>query len=194
LQGYENRLRFLGPLPSFQDNLSTLEGLRRQLACDATSAELPCEKRYPYLDRDLLAFLYAIPREQLLRPGQRRSLMRRALSGIVPTEVLFRKRKAYVARASIVAISAEWAAVTEMTKSMASGSLGIVNENKLSEILEKARHGEEVQMTTVIRTLGVESWLKNLRAWRVTDDFSPEHREPMPRTRLRQDTARPVSL
>ncbi len=194
LQGYENRLRFLGPLPSFQDNLSTLEGLRRQLACDPTSAELLCEKRYPYLDRDLLAFLYAIPREQLLRPGQRRSLMRRALSGIVPAEVLFRKRKAYVARASMVAISAEWAAVAEMTKNMDSSSLGIVDEKRLSAILEKARHGDEVQMTTVIRTLGVESWLKNLRAWRVTDDVSPENREPMRRTQLRQETTRPVSL
>jgi len=120
--------------------------------------------------------------------------MRRALSGIVPAEVLFRKRKAYVARASMVAISAEWAAVAEMTKNMDSSSLGIVDEKRLSAILEKARHGDEVQMTTVIRTLGVESWLKNLRAWRVTDDVSPENREPMRRTQLRQETTRPVSL
>ena len=61
-----------------------LEALRRQLACDALSSEPPYEKRYPYLDRALLEFMYAIPREQLVRPGQRRSLMRRALVGIVP--------------------------------------------------------------------------------------------------------------
>ena len=32
-------------------------------------------------------FMYAIPREQLVRPGQRRSLMRRALAGVVPDEL-----------------------------------------------------------------------------------------------------------
>jgi hypothetical protein len=36
----------------------------------------------------------AISEEQLLRPAQRRSLMRRALTGMVPDIVLFRKTKA----------------------------------------------------------------------------------------------------
>ncbi len=48
----------------------------------------------PYYDRDLVRFLLAIPGEQLLRPTQRRSLMRRALKGMVPDVVLFRKTKA----------------------------------------------------------------------------------------------------
>ena len=107
LTGYQTRLRMLGPLPSFQENLSTLDVLRRQLACSALSSEPAFEKRYPYLDRDLLEFMYTIPREQLVRPGQRRSLMRRALVGTVPDEILNRKRKAYVARSLRPAISAE---------------------------------------------------------------------------------------
>jgi asparagine synthase (glutamine-hydrolysing) len=171
LEGYESRLRFRGPLPSFQDNLSTLEGLRRQLACDALSAELPCEKRYPYLDRDFLEFLYAIPREQLLRPGQRRSLMRRALSGIVPPEILDRKRKAYIVRASIIALSSGWDAIAALSRNMVGSSLGIVDETLFAETLEKACCGEEVPMTTLIRTLGVESWLRNLRTSRVVKDL-----------------------
>ena len=174
LEGYESRLRFLGSLPSFQDNLSTLEGLRRQLACDTLSAELLCEKRYPYLDRDFLEFLYAIPREQLVRPGQRRSLMRRALSGIVPSEILDRKRKAYIVRASIVALSAGWATVAALSRNMVGSSLGIFDEKTFAETLEKACCGEEVQMTTVIRTLGVESWLRNLRTSRVVRDYPTE--------------------
>jgi asparagine synthase (glutamine-hydrolysing) len=56
------------------------------------------EYRYPYLDRDLVDFLIRIPKEQLVRPGRRRSLMRRALKSIVPTEVLERPRKAYMSR------------------------------------------------------------------------------------------------
>jgi asparagine synthase (glutamine-hydrolysing) len=174
LDGYESRLRFLGPWPSFLDNLSTLEGLRRQLACDTLSAELLCEKRYPYLDRDFLEFLYAIPRDQLVRPGQRRSLMRRALTGIVPPEILDRKRKAYIVRASIVALSAGWDAVAALSRNMVGNSLGIFDEKLFAETLEKACCGEEVQMTTVIRTLGVESWFRNLRKSRVVTDFQTD--------------------
>jgi asparagine synthase (glutamine-hydrolysing) len=174
LEGYESRLRLLGPLPSFQDSLSTLEGLRRQLACDTLSAELLCEKRYPYLDRDFLEFLYAIPRDQLVRPGQRRSLMRRALSGIVPPEILDRKRKAYIIRASIVALSTGWDAVAGLSRNMVGTSLGIFDEKLFAETLEKACCGEEVQMTTVIRTLGVESWLRNLQTSKVIADFATE--------------------
>ncbi len=47
----------------------------------------------PYYDRDLFEFLFSIPGEQLLRPKQRRSLMRRALKGIVPDQVLSRRTK-----------------------------------------------------------------------------------------------------
>jgi asparagine synthase len=86
--------RVFGPLPSFQMNLDALNGLRSQLGCSSLSSAPRYEKRYPYLDRDLLEFVYAIPREQLVRPGQRRSLMRRALIGIVPDVILQRKRKA----------------------------------------------------------------------------------------------------
>jgi asparagine synthase (glutamine-hydrolysing) len=179
LAGYENRLRWLGPLPSFQVNLSTLDGLRRQLACDTPSAELLSEKRYPYLDRDFLEFLYAIPREQLVRPGQRRSLMRRALSGIVPAEILDRRRKAYVVRASIVALSTGWSEVSLLNRNMGGSALGIFDEKSFAETLERARSGEEVQMTTLVRALGVESWLRNLRTSGVIKDFPTETSVPM---------------
>jgi hypothetical protein len=53
------------------------------------------EARYPYLDRRLCEFLFSIPGEQILRSMQRRSLMRQALVGIVPSEILQRKRKAF---------------------------------------------------------------------------------------------------
>lgn len=44
--------------------------------------------------------------EQLVRPGHRRSLMRRALVGIVPDELLNRKCKEYIARGPMTATPA----------------------------------------------------------------------------------------
>jgi asparagine synthase (glutamine-hydrolysing) len=113
-----------------------LDTLRRQLACSVLSPE-PYEKRYPYLDRDLLEFLFAIPREQLVRPGERRSLMRRALAEIVPAEILNRKRKAFVSRAPMLAISQEWASLTNETNHMIGTSLGIILADEFSNAVEQ---------------------------------------------------------
>lgn len=164
LTAYPTRTKLFGPLPSFQDNLGTLDALRRQLARTALPFEPPYEKRYPYLDRDLLEFMFAIPQEQLVRPTQRRSLMRRALVGIVPDEILNRKTKAFVARSPMVAISNDWAHFVEMTQNMLSSSLGIVDPERISEALQKVRRGEEAPMVTLKRTLFLEGWLKDLRA------------------------------
>jgi asparagine synthase (glutamine-hydrolysing) len=159
LQGYETRLKLFGPEPSFQDNLSILDVLRRQLECAGPPSEPAYEKRYPYLDRGLLEFMYAIPREQLVRPSQRRSLMRRALVGIVPDELLNRKRKAYVARTPLTAISSDWTHLAEMTQHMVSSSIGVVEAKRFLEALHKARHGQEVSVVALMRTAAIESWL-----------------------------------
>ena len=160
---YESRMKLFGPAPSFQEAMKTLEGVQRQIECFSVPLELPYEKRYPYLDRDLLEFLYAVPREQLLRPGQRRSLMRRALRGIVPDEILNRKRKASAARAPLVAISTEWASVVRVSERMMGHALGIVDAKRFSEALRKARYGGEVPIGALIRTLDLEFWLRDLQ-------------------------------
>ena len=162
-RGYETRLTLFGPVPSFQDNLSTLDVLRRQLHCSVLWSEPPYEKRYPYLDRALLEFVYAIPREQLVRPGQRRSLVRRALIQIVPEDLLNRKRKAFVARKPMAAISTEWPRLVDMTKDMVSSSAGIIDPNALLHCLEEARHGLDIALISLLRTLSIESWLRRLR-------------------------------
>ncbi len=163
LTGYPSRTKLFSALPSFQDNMSTLDALRRQLARTALPFEPPYEKRYPFLDLSLLEFVFAIPREQLVRPGQRRSLMRRALRTIVPDEVLNRKTKGTVVRAPILAISKDWAHIVEITQNMVSNSLGIVDTERISEALEKARRGEGIHVIRLIRTIYIEGWLQHIR-------------------------------
>jgi asparagine synthase (glutamine-hydrolysing) len=163
LTGYPRKVKLFGPLPSFQENISTLDALRRQLAATALSSSPPYEKRYPYLDRTLLEFLYAIPREQLVRPGQRRSLMRRALVGIVPADVLNRRRKAFVVRRPLAAVTAQWAEFSKLTQDMVSASIGMVDPSVLLETLKKAQQGEDVPLVTLVRTLSIELWLRAAR-------------------------------
>jgi asparagine synthase (glutamine-hydrolysing) len=162
LSGYESRTKFWGALPSFQENLSALEMLRRQLASSELAFDPPFEKRYPYLDRDLLAFVFAVPREQVVRPGQRRSLMRRALRGIVPDGVLERKRKAFISRSPWMHLRANWAEFAVMSEQMVSGELGIVRPEVFVREVQQACHGGQGHLVRTLRTIALEKWLKAL--------------------------------
>jgi asparagine synthase (glutamine-hydrolysing) len=173
LDGYESRLKIFGPLPTFQENVSTLAGLQRQLACDVPPFEPPYEKCYPYLDRSLLEFIFAIPREQLVRPGQRRSLTRRALVDIVPEELLNRKRKAFVVRRPLVTIASHWTDLIALIQPMLASELGIIDAVRFRSALRKARERQEVPLVPLLRTLVVESWLKNLQACNILPHAKP---------------------
>jgi asparagine synthase (glutamine-hydrolysing) len=191
LHGYESRLKLFGPLPSFQESLSTLGALQRQLGCGPLCANPLCEKRYPFLDRGLLEFMFAVPREQLLRPGQRRSLMRRALAEIVPEEVLNRKRKAYVARAPMIAIGAEYPALLEMSGRLIGNSLGILGPRELLDTLQKARRCQEIPMVGLMRTINIELWLRKLKNSKIVsfETLRASNRLPKNETDWRLHTA-----
>jgi asparagine synthase (glutamine-hydrolysing) len=158
---YRDRIKLFGALPSFQEHLKTLDVLRRQLGCAVLEPYALGEKRYPYLDRDLLQFLYAIPREQLVRPGQRRSLMRRALAGIVPDEILQRRRKAFVVRGPLVQIATDWPDFLEFSQHMQTSSLQMVDAPLFRDALQRARHGQDVAIIPLLRTFAMEQWLRN---------------------------------
>lgn len=164
LTGYPSRVKLVGPLPTFQENISTLDVLRRQLTCSSLPSRPPFEKRYPCLDRTLLEFLYAIPREQLLRPGERRSLMRRSLVGTVPDDLLNRKRKAFAARSPTATVSAQWASLIGRNDQMMSCALGIVDARAFSEELKRAHRGQDVHIVAMMRMLVVESWLRGVQS------------------------------
>jgi asparagine synthase (glutamine-hydrolysing) len=142
-------------------NLITLEALRRQLASLVLPTDPLHEVRYPYLDRDLLEFLYAIPRQQLVRPNERRSLMRRALKGLVPDQVLNRRRKAFVIRSPIITVSRELeriAGTSELTMS----ALGVVDKNRLLDEMRRAMRGADVAIVPLLRAFTLEDWLTAL--------------------------------
>jgi asparagine synthase (glutamine-hydrolysing) len=162
LSGYARRLWLFGELPSFQQNLSTLNAVRRQLACSPNFPKPLHERCYPFLDRDIVEFLCSIPCEQLVRPNQRRSLMRRALVGIVPDEILNRKRKAFLVRSPMMAMGAEWQEITQRGGPMLADVLGIVDQKTFAEALHNAQAGSEINVVLAQRVLALEQWLRHL--------------------------------
>jgi asparagine synthase (glutamine-hydrolysing) len=127
------------------------------------------ESRYPYLDQNLIEFILAIPASQLLRPGERRSLMRRSLAGIVPQEILSRKTKQFGARTPVVALEKNWEELYMAFDSPLSSHLGYVNEACFQEQLRAARSGKEVHLVHLLRTVSLEVWLRDLASRRLID-------------------------
>jgi asparagine synthase (glutamine-hydrolysing) len=161
-------LRQLGPLgryrsllPSRQECARTVIALARTQANDLSCTSGAVEKRYPYLDQDLVGFLSSIPREQLIRPGQRRSLMRRALAGLVPDEVLSRRTKGTVARRPLVAIANDWQELDRLLGSSLSAQCGYVDPAKFRNALLTAKSGNAPQLLPLLRTLSLELWLQD---------------------------------
>jgi asparagine synthase (glutamine-hydrolysing) len=177
LYAYPSRVRLFGPLPSFQDHIDKLKVNQRFLAYFHLQPEFPREIRFPYFDRDLLEFMYAIPREQIVRVGQRRSLMKRALVGIVPNEILYRRRMPLVLQRSMKNDSTNWPTLLEMGQHFVSTSIGIIDSDRFTESLRKAPHDEEVPLDILRRTLELESWLRHLTIQGVLTNSTPTKRQ-----------------
>jgi asparagine synthase (glutamine-hydrolysing) len=137
------------------------------------------EYRYPYLDRDLVDFLLRIPRDQLLRPGQRRSLMRRALKDIVLPEILARRRKGFVIRGPLTLVQQEKEKIEQLFARSFLGEHGFIDPVRLRSTLELVARGKAIdQLQTLLRAIALELWFKS-RAQGFTPDKQRAHKFPV---------------
>ena len=122
------------------------------------------EARYPYLDQNLIEFILSIPASQLLRPGERRSLMRRSLAGIVPQEILSRRTKQVGARTPVLVLEKHWDELQSIYQTPLSARLGYIDEVELLKTICDARAGKSVPLVRVLWTISLEYWLRDLAA------------------------------
>jgi asparagine synthase (glutamine-hydrolysing) len=127
------------------------------------------EARYPYLDQNLIEFILSIPASQMLRPGERRSLMRRSLVGIVPQEILSRRTKQVGARVPVLVLNQHWDELQRIYQAPLSASLGYVHEAQLLKAICDARAGKIIPLTRVLWTISLEYWLRDLAARELLD-------------------------
>ena len=127
------------------------------------------ECRHPYLDKNLIEFILSIPASQLLRPGERRSLMRRSLVRVVPPEILSRRTKQIGARAPLMVLEKNWEEIQSCLDSSLSSSLGFTNHAQFSYALQAARNGKQLNIVRLFRGIALELWLQRLASLRLID-------------------------
>lgn len=157
-------------IPSFREGVQSLWGLRRQLAANVETRDGLLEYRYPYLDQDLVEFLISIPMTQLLRPGERRSLMRRALRGIVPTDILSRKSKSFTAHRPLSAVERQWPVLVKALADPLSAEAGYLDKGRFLIALTATRNGKYTKdWMRLFRAIHLEFWLKDMVRRRLID-------------------------
>jgi asparagine synthase (glutamine-hydrolysing) len=124
------------------------------------------EYRYPYLDKDLVNYMFRIPRSQVTRPGHRRSLMRRALRNIVPPEVLNRRRKAFRIRAPLVALQRSEKALEKLLSNSIIASCDFIDTKEIQQTLSQAANGIDIQWwVPLTRAIALELWIQANRRY-----------------------------
>jgi asparagine synthase (glutamine-hydrolysing) len=149
-------------LPTRAVALRTLHAISSQLSSALPSLIGFEEKQYPYLDQDLVEFVLSIPGDQLLRPGARRSLMRRALADIVPSDILNRRSKGIAARRYMVAFETNWTHLCELFDQPLSSAFGYTEPEALRNTLVSVKNGEITPMLQMMKVISLELWLRDL--------------------------------
>lgn len=152
--------------PSGRDQSAGFLSVVRLISAGYRRERTDIEISYPYLHRPLVEFLQAIPHEQRIRPGETRSLMRRALRNVLPDQIARRKNKGRPTEAILRAVIREWPRLQLVFENAHVSAYGYVNSQKLLLSLSLARSGNKEAITLVDRAIALEFWLRSLESQR----------------------------
>jgi len=151
-------------LPTRRSCIAGVLTMANNLAKVVPLAEVLEEARYPFLDQTLIEFILSIPADQMLRPGERRSLMRRSLYGIVPADILSRRTKQVGRRTPMLALEKSWNDLQSIFQMPLSSRLGFIHEAQLLKTICDTRAGKSTPLVRVLWTISLEYWLRDLTA------------------------------
>jgi len=129
----------------------------------------PIEVNYPYLHRPLVEFMQAIPFDQKVRPGETRSLLRRALRGVLPEGIATRKDKGNPKQVIFREINRELPRLRSMFDDALVYARGYINRNEFLRALDRVGHGLGAETAALLLTISLEFWLRALESQKIRD-------------------------
>ena len=133
---------------------------------DALSMAFSVESRAPFLDHRVVELCFSLPFYEKISDGWTKSLLRRSLAGVVPGEVLTRRRKlGFVAPvAPWLRLERNWQGVCELLLDPRSLQRGIFDRRRLELELKAVRRGPpayaRMRMPRVWRWVTLELWFR----------------------------------
>ena len=148
-------------LPSVRTQLRELQSLFNMTSAGYTSEYRDVYVSHPYLYRPLVEFCLAVPPDQFLRNGEGRSLMRRALSDLLPPRIRTRKSKGFINEAFSRALQNDWELVDDPCRWQLCRR-GFAEPRILQQHLTQLMLGLNVPGSNIVRILSAERWLRAL--------------------------------
>ncbi|MDA8019530.1 MAG: asparagine synthase-related protein [Thermoanaerobaculia bacterium] len=149
-------------LPSQRLQWAWIAGVGRYVGWEMPLARGCVESRYPFLDRRLVELALAMPMDQKLRPGETRSVLRRALRGVLPDKVRHRTSKSGPDEAIYRALTRESRWLAELFRDARVCRHGFVHPAALERALTAARHGVMLNSPQLLRALTLEFWIRSV--------------------------------
>jgi len=118
---------------------------------------------HPYSNQDLIDFILALPMNQLVRPGQDRSLMRRAMRGILPEQIRTRRSKATINEAPCRVLERERQEVGDPT-TLEVCQRAYAEPKALARAMLGIAMGRIDHSYGFLRLMNTEQWLRSLRS------------------------------
>jgi asparagine synthetase B (glutamine-hydrolysing) len=151
----------------------SLQGIER---CDRIAAHHELEYAYPFLDRDLVGFLMAVPGELVCKNGVPKALLRSAMKGVLPTSIVERKWKADGSAEFNRGVARDLPQYLSLFREGAKTiELGLLDAEELSEGIERLRvnfHNDGCNSTRQFTDLvGLELWLQTFFRKSETDNL-----------------------
>lgn len=137
--------------------------LIRMIASGGYAERDGIELRSPLLYQPLVEFSLAIPFEQKLRPGEVRSLMRRALRNDLPEKVLNRPGKGEISEAMHKGLLRQSSRIDSLLADPLVCSLGYVDRERLRSAVSLAKHGAKLNVGALLKTISLEIWLQSFQ-------------------------------
>ncbi|MBY0493277.1 MAG: hypothetical protein K2Y23_03585 [Cyanobacteria bacterium] len=149
-------------LPSRQLQYWALRFSMRPFALNRCLSVGCADVRYPYFDRRLVEFALSLPLDQKARPGETRSIVRRAFAGRLPELIRQRRSKAGPTEAVNRAFVAEWSRWALWLADSRVAAYGYVKADAFQQSLARARHGVIPNSSQLGRIMALEVWLRSL--------------------------------
>jgi asparagine synthase (glutamine-hydrolysing) len=159
----------------YHERISQISLVSGQLSNQLTTKY---EVRYPLLYRPLIEFMYALPPEQQIQPGQTRSLQRRALAGILPEKIRMRRDKKGPDESLFKGLRLNKSMRALLTDCPQVVQRGFVDAHRWSEAVQLASLGHVKAIRSFLSTTSLEMWLQQ---------FAKGTREPAPSAAPRRD-------
>jgi hypothetical protein len=116
---------------------------------------------HPFSHQQLVNFMLSLPIEQVARPGQNRSIMRRAMRGILPERIRLRKSKSGPDEAFCRAVVCEQDTIGDIPRMLVCEH-GYIDAVKLSEAIRLATLGRVEEIGALLNVFSAERWLRSL--------------------------------